>query len=160
MEKSKETCCGVARFLHLLEGPWASLIVRELLAGPLRFTEIRAALPGISAHTLTHRLRQFESSGLVVRTAYAETPPRVVYRLTPRGEGLRDVFDAMRRWGESLPADIAPVVQPQNGVALSMHEIAAGCPLAAQASAIKASMGTVKDVPARAQSLKSAAKPK
>ncbi|WP_408612786.1 winged helix-turn-helix transcriptional regulator [Glycomyces luteolus] len=53
------TECGVARFLTLLEGPWATLIVRELLNGPRRFTELRAALPGISPHTLTRRLRQF-----------------------------------------------------------------------------------------------------
>jgi hypothetical protein len=72
----------------------ATLIVRELLHGPHRFTELRRALPGISPHTLTSRLRQFETYGLVVRTAYAEIPPRVVYRLTPLGEGLREVLEA------------------------------------------------------------------
>ncbi|EQM88013.1 MULTISPECIES: winged helix-turn-helix transcriptional regulator [Stenotrophomonas] len=95
--------CGVARFLILLEGPWATLIVRELLHGPLRFTELRDRLEGISAHTLTHRLRKFEQCGLVTRTAYAETPPRVIYALTSLGESLRDVLEAMQRWGDSLP---------------------------------------------------------
>lgn len=75
--------CGVARFLTLLNGPWATLIVRELLKCPHRFTELRQALPGISPHTLTSRLRQFETHGIVIRTAYAEIPPRVEYRLTP-----------------------------------------------------------------------------
>lgn len=79
----KAPCCGVARFLTLLDGPWATLIVRELLQGARRFTQLRAALPGISAHTLTHRLKGFERHGLVTRTAFAETPPRVVYELTP-----------------------------------------------------------------------------
>ncbi|MEA5122634.1 winged helix-turn-helix transcriptional regulator [Xanthomonas floridensis] len=130
METSKTPCCGVARFFQLLEGPWASLIVRELLAGPRRFTELRQALQGISAHTLTSRLRQFEASGLVVRTAYAQTPPRVVYELTPLGEGLRSVFDALREWGESVPVEAVAVTQPKDGVAMSMREIAAGCPLA------------------------------
>lgn len=97
-------CCGVARFLTLLDGPWATLIVRELLHGPARFTQLRKALPGISAHTLTHRLRGFERNGMVTRTAYAETPPRVVYALTPLGEALRDVLEAMGRWGETVPA--------------------------------------------------------
>ena len=129
MSTAKEPCCGVARFLLLLEGPWASLIVRELLAGPRRFTELRSALLGISAHTLTHRLRQFETAGLVVRTAYAETPPRVVYALTPQGEELRAVFDAMRVWGESLPPPETLVEPPQAGVALTLREIAGGCPL-------------------------------
>ena len=64
---------------------WATLIVRELLHGPRRFGELREALPGISAHTLTNRLRLFESRGIVIRRAYAEVPPRVVYELTDLG---------------------------------------------------------------------------
>ncbi|PLK48301.1 helix-turn-helix domain-containing protein [Uliginosibacterium sp. TH139] len=103
MQRKKVPCCGVDRFLTLLDGPWATLIVRELLHGPQRFTQLRDALPGISAHTLTHRLKGFERHGLVTRTAYAETPPRVVYELTPLGKGLRDVLEAMRKWGDSVP---------------------------------------------------------
>ncbi|MFD0142484.1 MULTISPECIES: winged helix-turn-helix transcriptional regulator [unclassified Streptomyces] len=95
--------CGVARFLALLEGPWATLIVRELLHGPHRFTELRQALPRISPHTLTSRLRQFETYGLVTRTAFPEIPPRVEYRLTPLGEGLRPVLETMAEWATSIP---------------------------------------------------------
>lgn len=98
--------CGVTRFLSLLEGPWATLIVRELLKGPHRFNEILAALQGISAHTLTNRLRKFESHGLVTRTAYAEIPPRVVYELTPLGTELRAVLDAMNSWAMNVPASV------------------------------------------------------
>ncbi|MBD8235890.1 helix-turn-helix domain-containing protein [Pseudomonas fluorescens] len=103
MNTREAPCCGVAIFLTLMGGPWATLIVRELLPGPLRFTELRRALQGISAHTLTHRLKQFEASGLVTRTAYAETPPRVVYELTPLGNELRSVLEAMAVWGDSVP---------------------------------------------------------
>lgn len=95
--------CGVARFLTVVNGPWATLIVRELLRGPHRFTELRESLPGISPHTLTSRLRQFETHGIVTRTAYAEIPPRVEYQLTPLGEGLRDVLNAMDTWGQAVP---------------------------------------------------------
>lgn len=95
--------CGVARFLVLIDGPWATLIVRELMHGPLRFTELKDRLPGISAHTLTSRLRRFENNGLVTRTAYAEIPPRVVYELTEAGQGLRDVLNAMNTWALSVP---------------------------------------------------------
>ncbi|GID03354.1 hypothetical protein TMM008_05560 [Pseudomonas sp. 008] len=95
--------CGVGRFLILLDGPWATLIVRELMRGPLRFTQLRQLLPNISAHTLTHRLRRFERHALVKRTAYAEIPPRVVYELTPLGYSLRDVLDSMQRFGDSIP---------------------------------------------------------
>ncbi|MFZ5712720.1 MAG: winged helix-turn-helix transcriptional regulator [Bradyrhizobium sp.] len=102
MDLKKLPECGVERFLLLLDGPWATLIVRELLHGPRRFTELREALPGISAHTLTHRLRKFETHRLVTRTAYAETPPRVIYELTPLGESLNSVLFAMQAWGDAL----------------------------------------------------------
>ena len=98
--------CGVARFLVLLNGPWATLVVRELLSGPRRFTELREALTGISPHTLTGRLRQFEKYGIVTRTAYPEIPPRVEYRLTPLGEGLREVLEAMGTWAMSIPEPV------------------------------------------------------
>ena len=51
--------CGIARFLSLLDGPWATLIIRELLNRPHRFGQLKDALPGISAHTLTNRVRRF-----------------------------------------------------------------------------------------------------
>jgi DNA-binding HxlR family transcriptional regulator len=98
--------CGVARFLMLLGGPWATLIVRELLHGPQRFTQLREALPGISAHTLTHRLRRFEKHGLVTRTSFAEIPPKVIYELTPLGSELRAVLESMHRWGQTVPDEL------------------------------------------------------
>ena len=92
--------CPIARFLAVLDGTWATLIVRELLTGPKRFTELRAALPGISPKTLSSRLRRFELAGLVTRTAYPEIPPRVVYQLTPAGARLEVVLAAMGAWAE------------------------------------------------------------
>jgi DNA-binding HxlR family transcriptional regulator len=103
MRSGFEPDCGIARFLQLLEGPWATLVVRELLTGPHRFTELMGALPGISAHTLTSRLRRFEKYGLVTRTAYAEIPPRVVYELTSLGQELRTVLNAMNDWAVTVP---------------------------------------------------------
>jgi len=102
--------CGIAKFLTLLDGPWATLIVRNLLEGPARFTELKESLPGISAHTLTNRLRKFEESGLVTRTVFAEIPPRVVYELTETGQGLRPVLESMNAWALAVPsvADAAP----------------------------------------------------
>ncbi|MFE9445622.1 winged helix-turn-helix transcriptional regulator [Streptomyces sp. NPDC006602] len=84
----------------MLDGPWATLIVRELLTGPKRFTELRAALPGISPKTLSSRLQRFVLIGLVTRTAYPEVPPRVEYQLTEAGTRLQAVFDAMADWAE------------------------------------------------------------
>ena len=128
MRREKTPCCGVSRFLNLLDGPWATLIVRELLQGPQRFTQLREALPGISAHTLTHRLKGFERHGLVTRTAFAETPPRVVYELTPLGHGLREVLDAMRRWGDALPSELLDEAANERSAA-SLHQVqTAACP--------------------------------
>ncbi|MBD8103906.1 transcriptional regulator [Plantibacter flavus] len=102
--------CGIARFLTLLDGPWATLIVRELLGGPLRFGDLKAALPGISAHTLTNRLRRFETYGIVTRTAYGELPPRVEYELTGVGHGLQSVLDAMNAWAATVPTPVDDAV--------------------------------------------------
>ena len=114
MARQNLPSCGVERFLLLLDGHWATLIVRELLRGPQRFTELRNALPGISAHTLTHRLRRFEECGLVNRTAFAETPPRVVYDLTPVGKSLEPILLNMNTWGQRIPEEalIAALARP------------------------------------------------
>ncbi|MGC0996198.1 winged helix-turn-helix transcriptional regulator [Pantoea agglomerans] len=106
MLKCNLPSCGVARFLILLDGPWATLIVRELLRGPQRFSELRTSLTGISAHTLTHRSRRFEKSGLVMRTAYAETPPKVIYELTELGKSLEPILLTMNNWGQNIPDDV------------------------------------------------------
>ncbi|CAM4457640.1 helix-turn-helix domain-containing protein [Nocardia ninae] len=93
--------CPIGIFVSVIDGPWATLIVRELLSGPKRFGDLRTALPGISPKTLTARLNRFTSLGLATRTAYPEIPPRVVYELTDRGRGLRPVLDAMAHWAEA-----------------------------------------------------------
>ncbi len=92
--------CGVERALKVLDGKWTTLIVRELLSGPKRFGEIRTALAGASAKTLTDRLRALEHQGILTRTVYAEVPPRVVYELTEQGNSLSGILHAMLVWGE------------------------------------------------------------
>ncbi len=94
------TGCGIERTLQVLDGAWATLVLRELMSGPKRFTEIRRALGTPSPKTLTDRLRSLEHQGVLTRTVFAEVPPRVVYELTPRGESLREVLMAMLAWGE------------------------------------------------------------
>jgi DNA-binding HxlR family transcriptional regulator len=96
--------CGVEACLAVLDGKWTTLLVRELLGGPRRFGELRSALGGPSAKTVTERLRTLEHQGVLTRTVHAEVPPRVVYELTTKGESLRPVLLAMLRWGESTGA--------------------------------------------------------
>jgi DNA-binding HxlR family transcriptional regulator len=95
--------CGVARTLQVLDGKWTTLIVRDLLTGPKRFSELRASLDNVSAKTLTDRLRALEHQGILTRTVYAEIPPRVVYKLTEQGQSLQSVLLAMLRWGRAHP---------------------------------------------------------
>jgi DNA-binding HxlR family transcriptional regulator len=99
--------CGVERALRALDGKWATLVVRELLHGPLRFGELRTAIGNPSAKTLTDRLRLMEHQGILTRTVFAEVPPRVVYELTERGRTLSGILHAMLVWGEAHP-DPAP----------------------------------------------------
>jgi DNA-binding HxlR family transcriptional regulator len=92
--------CPVERALLVLDGKWSVLIIRELLARPKRFTELRKALQIGSPKTLTERLRILEHQGVLTRTVYAEVPPRVVYELTERGHSFRSVLEAMAAWGD------------------------------------------------------------
>jgi DNA-binding HxlR family transcriptional regulator len=96
--------CGVERTLQVLDGKWATLVVRELLNGPKRFGELRAGLGNPSAKTLTDRLRALEHQGILTRTIHAEVPPRVVYDLTGQGRSLSGILHAMLLWGEANPA--------------------------------------------------------
>lgn len=96
--------CGVERTMDVLGGRWTTLIVRELLGGTRRFSELRRALVRISPKTLTARLRDLETQGVLTRTVYAEVPPRVDYALTPRGEALGEIIAAMARWGSAEKA--------------------------------------------------------
>jgi len=91
----------VARAVRVLDGKWTMLVIRDLLDGTRRFSELRASLAGISPKTLTDRLRELEQHGLVERTSYPEIPPRVEYRLTAKGRTLEPVIGALAAWGAS-----------------------------------------------------------
>ena len=94
----------MARAVRVLDGKWTMLVIRDLLAGTRRFTELRASLAGISPKTLTDRLRALEEHGLVQRVMYAEIPPRVEYTLTGEGRRLGPVVAALAAWGATLGA--------------------------------------------------------
>lgn len=100
MLESRPTAgCPVEQALLVLDGKWSVLIIRDLLSGPRRFSELRKSLGIGSPKTLTERLRILEHRGVLTRTVYAEVPPRVVYELTDRGQSFRSVLEAMAAWG-------------------------------------------------------------
>ena len=91
--------CPVETTLMLISDKWKVLILRDLLGGTMRFSELRRSLGGVSQKVLTANLRQMEADGLVHREVYPEVPPRVEYSLTGTGQSLEPVIDAMRDWG-------------------------------------------------------------
>lgn len=95
--------CGVARALDVVGERWALLVVRELLFGPKRFTDLRAGLPGVSPDVLAQRLRELEASDVVARRTLAPPAGSRVYELTARGRALEPVVLALGRWGSVAP---------------------------------------------------------
>ena len=96
--------CPVATTVQLIGNKWKLLILRDLLARPWRFNELRRDLDGISQKVLTESLRSLEEDGIVSRTVHAEVPPRVEYALTDLGESMRPILDAMQVWGNAYKA--------------------------------------------------------
>jgi DNA-binding HxlR family transcriptional regulator len=95
--------CGVARALDLVGDRWALLVVRELLLGPKRFSELRRGLPGAGQSMLTHRLAELERAGVLRRRQLGPPASAQVYELTDRGLDLEPVLLALGRWGSRTP---------------------------------------------------------
>lgn len=104
LTKEKMPACPVATTVQLIGSKWKLLILRNLLARPWRFNELRKSLEGISQKVLTDSLRSMEEDGLVTRTVYPEVPPRVEYSLSPLGESMRPIIQAMEQWGAQYKA--------------------------------------------------------
>lgn len=91
--------CPVATTVGLIGNKWKLLIMRDLLKGTQRFGELRKSIPEISQKVLTENLRSMEGDGIVIRTVYAEVPPRVEYSLSDLGNTLRPIISVMETWG-------------------------------------------------------------
>lgn len=101
--RTYDDACGAAHALDLLGERWALLVVREMLLGPKRFSDLRAALPGISANVLTQRLEGLEKAGIVVRRDLPPPASGHVYELTPWGYESEPIFQALGRWAARSP---------------------------------------------------------
>jgi len=103
-EGESPVCEHFQRAAEIVARRWTPQIVRVLLQGPARYRDLRAAIPTISDHLLSERLKELEAAGIVTRSQYLEVPPRVEYELTDRGRGLRPVIAEMERWGRRWSA--------------------------------------------------------
>ena len=98
--RSYDQYCSAARALDLVGDRWTLLIVRELLAGPRRYTDLHADLPGVSTDVLASRLKDMERDGLGTRRRLPPPGAAYVYELTPRGRELLPVLQALSVWGQ------------------------------------------------------------
>ncbi len=96
--------CPVRKTADILDGKWTTLIVRELLSGVKRFSELQRGVGGISPKMLTARLKMLEAEGLVSKEIFPVIPPKTEYRLTALGRELEQVILAMANFGGKLPS--------------------------------------------------------
>jgi DNA-binding HxlR family transcriptional regulator len=103
-KRSYEDACGAAHALDLVGERWALLVIRELMLGPKRFSDIKAGLPGISANVLTQRLEGLEAAGVLVRRRLPPPASSQVYELTPWGYEAEPIFQTLGRWAARSPS--------------------------------------------------------
>ena len=119
-KKSYEQYCGIATALDRVGDRWTLLILRELSFGPHRFTDLRAALPGIASNLLTERLRDLEADDLVEQRELPAPAARTVYALTREGRRVVPVLRALARFG--LPM----MGEPREGEVRPRHAVYGG----------------------------------
>jgi DNA-binding HxlR family transcriptional regulator len=101
--------CGMAHTLGIIGGRWKPAILCRLLFGPMRYGELKKSIEGISERMLVAQLRELEKDQIVQRRVYAEVPPRVEYQLTPLGQTMKTMFDAMSDWGNMHRSEVTAV---------------------------------------------------
>src|ERR671917_2338569 len=98
----RESCCSAYhRAVELIGKRWTGAIVMVLMDGPLRFSEVRHLVPDLSDRLLSERMKELEAEGIVERRVVDDTPVRVEYQLTQKGEALEPAVRALKRWAQS-----------------------------------------------------------
>jgi DNA-binding HxlR family transcriptional regulator len=120
MRRTYGQFCPVARALDLLGERWTLLIVRELLTGPQRYSDLRDQLPGMWSNLLAQRLRDLDAAGLVQRRELPPPAARLVYELTERGRALAPAVYELARWGLDLLDEPADDVVPRRFLPLGL----------------------------------------
>jgi DNA-binding HxlR family transcriptional regulator len=93
--------CPTRVVLDRIGDKWTVLVVTQLKAGPMRFSELRDGIGGVAPKVLTQTLRRLERDGILTRTIYPQVPPRVEYELTALGRSLIAPIDAVSEWAET-----------------------------------------------------------
>lgn len=96
-----EIACGMAYTISLLSGRWKLSVLGFLMdEEKLRYSELKSKMPEITEKMLAAQLKELEKDGLLERTAYPQVPPKVEYKLSPKGRSLESIFIQMTDWGE------------------------------------------------------------
>lgn len=115
--------CGIARALDLVGERWALLVVRELLLGPKRFTDLREGLPNVSPDVLAQRLRDLEATGVVRKRKLPPPAAARVYELTEWGSGLEPVLVSLGRWGSRVELGTEPAALSPDALAVALKSM-------------------------------------
>lgn len=99
--------CPVETTARIVSGRWRAAVLDQLFRGAKRFSELKRSIAGISQRALSQQLRELQTAGIVERTVHPYSPPSVEYAITPLGESLRPLLNAMCRWGKSHAAAMA-----------------------------------------------------
>lgn len=99
---SRNQNCPVSATIHLIGGKYKALLLWHLTGQTLRFSQLHRLVPEATPKMLTQQLRELEEDGLILRTVYPVVPPRVDYCLTPLGQSLFPILEAMYQWGTNL----------------------------------------------------------
>lgn len=113
-------CPKYQQAAEMLARRWTVQIVRTLLGEPRRFSELRTVVPGVSDRILSERLKELEAEGIVRRQVIPETPVRILYSLTDKGQDLHRVVEEIQRWAdkwETLDAELTLEQQDPSGMA-------------------------------------------
>ena len=112
-------CPRFHQAIELIGRRWSGAIIRAMLGGATRFSEVCATVPGLSDRLLSERLKQLEREGIITRTVYPETPVRIEYRLTEKGRSLAPAIEAISGWADAWLPD------PAEATAADAHSVQA-----------------------------------
>ena len=102
MKKTENYGCPLTAAMHVIGGKWKPLIIYNLNRSSKRFGQLDVQIPGISRKVLTKQLIELFEDGIVLRTSYAESPPRVEYQLTKKGKRLVPILNSLCKWGSCI----------------------------------------------------------
>lgn len=123
--KSDEHAGAFCPYFHhaieLIGRRWTGAILRALGHGTDRFSALTEAIPGLSDRMLSERLKELEAEGIIVRTVIPETPVRIMYHLTPKGEALGGVMDGISQWSQDW---LVPEPRQDDEAAAVCHAVA------------------------------------